>query len=122
MTLWRWVLLLSVFFTLPLGSWGLSLPAGGVIPRIFSPNNDGFNDVVYFALDNPTLDGVSGKILDLSGGTVADLSPAGPLGPTLDSLVWDGRDRSGAVVPAGVYIYLIEGGRQVLSGVVTVAR
>lgn len=103
-------------------AFALTLNPNGVVPRIFSPNNDGINDVVYFALDNPTLTGVSGKIMDVSGADVAELQAAGPLGPTFDSLVWDGRDRSGEPVPAGPYLYLIEGGGARISGVVVVAR
>ncbi|HNF58872.1 MAG TPA: hypothetical protein PLN89_04800, partial [Elusimicrobiota bacterium] len=55
----------------------LTLDTNGVIPRLFSPNGDGINDVVYFSLSNPTLSDVTGRVLDVSGGEVSDLAPAG---------------------------------------------
>jgi hypothetical protein len=99
-----------------------SLPAGAVQPRIFSPNGDGINDKVIFAVDNPNLDALEGEILDLAGGDVADLQPTGPGGPTPDALCWDGRDGSGRAVPAGAYVYRIAGGGVALTGSVVVAR
>lgn len=100
----------------------LTLPSDGVIPRLFSPNGDGINDVVFFALDNPTLADVSGRVIDSSGGEVAELAPAGPSGPTPDSLVWDGRDRSGRIVRSGPYLFEIQGGGRRISGVVVVVQ
>jgi gliding motility-associated-like protein len=92
-------------------------PNTGVVPRIFSPNGDGINDVVYFAVDNPRLAEVKGRVFDRSGAEVGDLAA-----PDQDTLSWDGRDRNGSVVPAGAYVYWIEGEGQVLSGWVVVAR
>ena len=103
-------------------STGLSLDRAAVFPRIFSPNGDGVNDVVYFVVDNPRASSVSGKILDLSNGTVADLAPAGTGAPTPDSLVWDGRNKSGQIVPGGVYIYRIQGEGKTFTGTVVIAH
>lgn len=101
---------------------GLSLDRASVFPRVFSPNGDDRNDRVYFVVDNPRGSGVTGRILDLSGGWVADLQPGGAEAPTPDSLAWDGRDKSGHLVPAGVYIYKIEGEGRTFSGTVVVAQ
>ncbi len=95
-------------------------PHTGVIPRVISPNSDQRNDVVFFALENPRLSDVSGKIFDASGAEVADLVPS--VVPTVDSLIWDGRDRGGNVVPAGLYFFEITGEGKVISGAVAVAR
>ena len=42
--------------------------------------------------------------------------------PTNTSIVWDGRDSNGAVVPSGVYIYKISAGKEKATGTVVVAR
>lgn len=97
-------------------------PATDVVPRIFSPNGDGINDVVYFKVDNPSVVQVSGVVVDMSGARVASLVPVSGSVPTPDSLVWDGKDESGNRVPSGPYVYRIDGGGSVLSGVVVVAR
>lgn len=62
------------------------------------------------------------RILDLSGGTVATLQPGGPGAPTPDSLKWDGRDASGNLVPAGVYIYRIDGEGKSFTGTLVLAQ
>ncbi|MBL0349246.1 MAG: hypothetical protein IPP68_02575 [Elusimicrobia bacterium] len=98
----------------------LTLNTNGVLPRLFSPNGDGINDVVYFSLSNPALSDVTGRVLDVSGGEVSDLAPAGAFGPTPESLMWDGRDRSGRVVPSGPYLFEIQGDGQWIRGVVVV--
>ena len=75
-------------------------------PPVFSPNADGINDVVRIEYDLLNLVGavpVHAEVYDLSGYSV---------GIALDGLVasgrfrqvWDGRDRSGAVLPPGLYI------------------
>ena len=42
--------------------------------------------------------------------------------PTANSLVWDGHDNQGAVVPSGVYLYKISVGKDSTTGTVVVAR
>ncbi len=97
-------------------------PATDVVPRIFSPNNDGINDVVFFRVNNPQQTPLSGVVLDMSGAQVATLAlaPSGTI--PADSLVWSGRDENGSFVPPGPYIYRIEGDGSPLTGVVVVAR
>lgn len=117
------------------GMWAvLTLPASalsfdpktGVLPRLISPNGDGINDVVYFKLDNPTLAEIYGAVFDMSGGEVATLTRVTDLSiflpETVDALQWDGRDRSGRRVPAGPYVFRIQGDGNVFSGVVVVAQ
>lgn len=96
----------------------LSLEKTDVYPRIFSPNGDTVNDVVYFKVNNPQVSSITGKIYDVSGSEVADLTPTEAAIP----LTWDGRDKSGNTVPAGVYLYQIRGEGKTLNGAVAVAK
>lgn len=89
-----------------------------VYPRVFSPNDDGWNDKVIFEFDNPGLLPVKGEIFDVTGAKVADMAP----GPNPDaSLVWDGKS-GGQAVPAGIYIYQIEVAGETANGTVVVAK
>jgi hypothetical protein len=87
-----------------------------VHPRVFSPNGDGYNDIVYFDLNNGDGEPASGEIFDLQAAKVATLAPA-RLG-----LQWDGRGPGGRVVPGGVYIYQIRVGSRRVNGTVVVVR
>ncbi len=105
----------------------MTLPKSNVYPRIFTPNGDGINDVVYFEVVNPSLDTIEGSIFDKDGNPVANLSPATGVpprsgDPTAEMWVWDGRDRNGSAVPAGVYIYEVRGGGRSITGTVVVAK
>ena len=100
----------------------LTLDKNSVFPRIFTPNGDGINDVVYFVIENPNHSAVDGKIYDVAGGEVADIRMAGAGAPTSDTMVWDGRDRSGRTVHAGIYIYRISGEGKKMTGTVVVAK
>ncbi|MEW6556691.1 MAG: gliding motility-associated C-terminal domain-containing protein [Elusimicrobiota bacterium] len=87
-----------------------------VYPRIFSPNGDGWNDVVNFVYEgNDT--GISGKVYDINGAFVSDMIK----GDTGDSLRWDGK-KDGKAVPSGIYIYQIEADGKVVNGTVVVAK
>lgn len=100
----------------------LALDKAGVFPRIFSPNGDGANDVVYFVVQNPNGSSLEGRVTDMSGAEVGTLRPGGAGAPTPDSLMWDGRDKSGQIVPAGVYIYQIKGEGKTITGTIVVAH
>jgi hypothetical protein len=96
-----------------------SLTFLGVYPRIFSPNGDGANDKAAFHFDNPEFLPIDGKVFDLSGAQVASMKP----GKDVDStLVWDGKDFDGRVVPGGIYLYQIGFQGKQATGTVVVAR
>ncbi len=100
----------------------LSLGKANVFPALFTPNGDGFNDRVYFVLENPNNAAVSGEIFDMSGRTVTTLA-APVLTPGLGTtLSWTGKDSSGGAVASGIYMYRIEGDGQIITGTVSVAR
>lgn len=99
----------------------LTLDKASVFPKIFSPNGDGINDLIYFVIQNPRLSEVTGRIIDMGGAEVGVLRPAGAGAPTSDTLMWDGRDSSGQIVPPGVYIYQIKGEGKTITGTMVVA-
>ena len=112
-----------VLLVLPVAVRSLSLnPDTDVVPRIFSPNNDGINDVVFFKVSNPQQTPMAGVVLDMSGAQVATLVLAPNGISSADSLMWSGRDENGSQVPAGPYISRIHGDGSILTGVVVVAR
>jgi len=89
-----------------------------VWPRIFTPNNDGLNDVVNFQYDNPNEKGVVCRIFDIRGALVRQLD----IGQTETSFAWDGKDEKGKVALSGVYIYQLEAEGKVINGTVILAK
>ncbi len=100
----------------------LSLSAGNVYPRLFSPNGDGLNDRVYFVLENPNNVAVTGEIFDRDGRHVRTLPPPEANAGIGTTLIWDGKDDRGNVVPGGAYIYKLSGEGRSFTGTVGVAR
>ncbi|MEK7745086.1 MAG: gliding motility-associated C-terminal domain-containing protein, partial [Elusimicrobiota bacterium] len=96
---------------------GVTFDLSNITSRIFTPNNDGKNDVVLFLFDNPRKALVEGVIYDLRGARVASMTP----GLQPDTLMWDGR-MDGRTVTSGVYIYQIKAEGKTFNGTVVVAR
>ncbi|MBI5243871.1 MAG: hypothetical protein HY922_09365 [Elusimicrobia bacterium] len=88
-----------------------------ITSRVFTPNDDGKNDVVIFLFDNPNHAVMEGRIYDLRGAFAAAMRP----GPMPDSLMWDGR-MNGRVAASGVYIYQVNGDGKTFNGALVVAR
>lgn len=89
-----------------------------VLSRIV-PNPFETETTLSFTLSRPAP--VSVSVFDASGAMVATLL-SGTL-PTGHHLVrWNGRDRTGAIVPAGRYLYRIAAGEHQSSGVVVITR
>jgi gliding motility-associated-like protein len=101
-----------------IGSIG-DLTLNTVYPRIFTPNGDGYNDKVTFNFTNPEALPLGGKIYNLPGAQVANLSPGSD--PT-SQLVWDGKDSDGRTVPGGIYLYEVDFQGKAITGTVVVAR
>lgn len=88
-----------------------------IYPRIFTPNDDGWNDVVNFVYEGND-DGITGKIFDINGAFVADMAR----GDTIYSLKWNGKNSSNEAVSSGIYIYQIEADGRVINGTIVVAK
>jgi len=93
---------------------------GSPYPRILTPNRPD-NRRLFFFFANPSGQPVTASIYDMRGAKVRDLSADG-LAPTTNSLVWDGRNTQGNIVPSGVYVYKLQAGGHALTGTVVVAR
>lgn len=88
-------------------------------PAIISPNGDNINDICFFFYENPNNKDITGRIYDLSGSLIVSQLPAGPV---TNSLKWDGKDDYGNTVESGIYIYQLQGGDELISGTVVVAK
>jgi len=70
-----------------------------VLPNIFTPNNDGANDILV--VDISKLREASVVVLNNKGQVVYSF--------TGEEFTWDGLDKNGDLVPTGSYIYFITG-------------
>ena len=77
---------------------------------------------MVFFVDNPEGDKVTGKIFDLRGNFVANLTTTGDPTSTSVILEWNGRRNDNDFADKGVYIYQIESSGKVNNGTVIVAR
>ncbi len=66
-----------------------------------------FNPVTRITFDIPTAGAVDLAVFDVRGRLVRQLLTSEPQSAGRHSLVWDGRDRHGRIVGAGVYFYRI---------------
>jgi hypothetical protein len=73
----------------------------------------------YFSITTPAMPGVEARLLifDLSGRSVTVVRA-----PSGGQLEWDSRDRSGKLVPGGIYVYRLELGKYRQDGKVVVLR
>lgn len=95
-----------------------SFDASGVSNRLITPNGDGLNDAAVLSFSNPRDSSVRGRIYDLRGSFVSDMT-AGPT-PSL-TLQWDGKGSGGAVA-SGIYVYVLEAEEKVFTGTLVVVR
>ncbi|MBN1621017.1 MAG: hypothetical protein JW871_00310 [Endomicrobiales bacterium] len=84
--------------------------------KVFTPGVAPYEKMT-FNIDNPTGDKVTGKIFNLKGEYITDLTPVGDATNTTVILEWDGQDAR-----KGVYIYQIEGDGQVVNGTIILAK
>ncbi len=97
---------------------GPAFDVSNISGRVITPNGDGVNDVVIFTYDpGPNRDAVTGRIYDVTGSYVADMTA----GAVPNTLVWNGR-ANGRIVGSGAYIYRVSGGGRSYTGSMVVAR
>lgn len=79
-----------------------------IYPEIFSPDNDGYNDVVTFTFQNVS-PGMTGNvyIFDSNGRPVIHLMKNELLGVN-NAISWDGRTSDQLLAPLGIYIVYFE--------------
>lgn len=102
-------------------SQGFNFDISQITNKMITPNGDGLNDTTVFIFDNPNDSGYSGRIFDVRGGMIADMSPGPVQGCQTGSLKWDGK-ANGAPVSGGVYIYQIRAEDKVFNGTILVIR
>ena len=99
---------------------GFRLAPGSPYPQTLTPAGR-TNRRAFFFVENSGSDEPKGTIYDFHGAKIRDLRIDG-LSPTASTLVWDGHDESGNVVPGGPYFYKISAGRESVTGGLVVAR
>ena len=80
------------------------------VPRPFSPNGDGVNDITRIHYDLTRLVGaapIAVRVFDLAGDLVRTLF-AGAQGGGSFAAEWDGADAAGNKVPPGIYLFRVE--------------
>ncbi len=75
------------------------------IPNVFTPNNDGVNDV--FSIKLESVKEISVSIFNRWGNVITEYNNTINVSPATINL-WDGRTTSGVKVSDGVYFYIIE--------------
>ncbi len=82
-----------------------------VAPEVFSPDNDGYNDLLEITLTTGGNDWVIGLIItDLQGNRIRVLANNHLAGPSV-SYSWDGGGQNGAMQPMGFYVIHARGYR-----------
>ena len=87
------------------------------IPPIFTPNGDHTNDYVFFYYEGYQPTSRGGKIFDLSGSLVREITEDVP-----GQMKWDGKNSAGDIMESGIYIYQIQAGTEFISGSVVLAK
>jgi gliding motility-associated-like protein len=78
----------------------VEIPSALEIPNVFTPNNDGKNDLFFLKATN--LSAISATIHDRWGHLVYELSSG------TGNILWDGKNQYGQEVAEGVYFYVIK--------------
>jgi len=81
----------------------------GVQPEVFSPDNDGYNDLLSITITTGSQDWVIGLfITDLQGNRVRILANNDLAGPSV-TYTWDGQGEGGMILPMDFYVVHIRG-------------
>ena len=89
-----------------------------VFPNIFTPNDDGYNDIAQFIIPEEQKDVAEVFVFHTANKLVRQLTPQNS-----DNFKWDGRDENGHEMEPGVYIYIIKtNGEYYSNGTITLMR
>lgn len=79
-----------------------------VEPSVFSPDNDGFNDLLFINLKQNGKEGIA-KVLvfDMKGSVIRELAQQKIIGDE-DVLIWDGLNAKGELAGIGIYVIYAE--------------
>jgi hypothetical protein len=79
-----------------------------ILPKAFTPNNDGHEDQAVISIENERNESsVTIRVFTSSGVPVHTLANNALLG-TQNTFIWDGKDKQGELLEAGIYILHIE--------------
>ncbi|MBA3681538.1 MAG: gliding motility-associated C-terminal domain-containing protein [Bacteroidetes bacterium] len=78
----------------------VELPSELEVPNVFTPNDDGNNDIFFLKVQNVT--DIHAYIFDRWGNQVYESVS------TTGNITWDGKSASGKDMPAGIYFYTIK--------------
>jgi gliding motility-associated-like protein len=81
----------------------VEVPSSLVVPNVFSPNDDGVNDVFFLKVAN--LSEMSMTIYDRWGHLVYQLT-------SNNNVAWDGKNQMGENVSEGTYYYILTAKRK----------
>jgi hypothetical protein len=99
-----------------------TLSALSFTPRVFSPSG-GFADRevgIGFTLGQPS--SVTVRVYNRAGWLVRDVASGASFGPGANLVLWDGRDRAGAMVTDGLYLVTVEALGQTQTRTLAVVR
>jgi len=92
-----------------------------IIPQIFSPNDDNYQDNTVIAISPPEADAYTIKIYDANGRLVKTIEDEAEY--LSENYIWNGRDNGGNRLPIGIYIVYFEAvGVQSIKKSVVLAR
>ena len=79
-----------------------------VSPETFSPDNDGYNDVLNIAWQFDHTGIICNmKIFDSNGRFIKNIMQNAPIGPE-GVISWDGKDENGETAPIGIYLIIAD--------------
>jgi len=78
----------------------VDIPSVMEIPNVFTPNNDGVNDL--FFLKSANLLNINARIFDRWGNTIYEVTSE------TGNIAWDGKNKSGSDAAEGTYFYIIK--------------
>jgi gliding motility-associated-like protein len=78
----------------------VEIPSQMIIPNVFTPNNDGVNDL-FFLQRSANLSEITAQIYDRWGNLVYEVTS------TSGNIEWDGKTQYGKEAPSGTYFYII---------------